>query len=76
MLSNGINAHTGISGNNLKKGFLFNPDPYVKVSVVNGCGHHKDDHHTQHFSTKHLEATTCPTWKEQVLVNPVIEQAR
>lgn len=51
---------------NLKKGMFFNPDPYVKMSVLPGRMCPQMSHHVKDVRTSVCSSTTNPAWRGQV----------
>jgi hypothetical protein len=58
-----------IEAMNLKKGMFFNPDPYVKMSVLPGKMCPKMSHHLREIRTSVCSSTTSPVWRGQVRVS-------
>ncbi|XP_062613683.1 E3 ubiquitin-protein ligase HECW2-like [Saccostrea cucullata] len=50
---------------NLKKGMFFNPDPYVKMTVLPGKMCPKMSHHLREIRTGVCNSTTNPVWRGQ-----------
>lgn len=51
---------------NLKKGMFFNPDPYVKMTLIPSKVYSPQVHHYQERRTSIASNTTNPHWKNQV----------
>lgn len=56
---------TDIEAVNLKKGMFFNPDPYVKMSVLPGRMCPQMSHHVKDVRTSVCSSTTNPAWRGQ-----------
>ncbi|KAJ8313952.1 hypothetical protein KUTeg_008513 [Tegillarca granosa] len=54
-----------LKASNLKKGMFFNPDPYVKMSVVPGVRCPTLAHHSHELRSTILQSTTNPSWTDQ-----------
>ena len=62
---------TDLEACNLKKGMFFNPDPYVKMTLIPGKLYSQQIHHYRERRTSICNNTTNPHWKNEVPVQKI-----